>query len=61
MMVHHSDGVWVLDVAEKHVALGIAHKTDIRVFLFPLLAQGIFNQPMTCKLIDQQMLKSTLQ
>jgi len=32
MMVHHSDGVWVLDVAEKHVALGIAHKTDIRVF-----------------------------
>jgi len=31
MMVHHSDGMWVLDVVEKHVALGIACKTDIRV------------------------------
>jgi len=32
MMVHHSDGMWVLDVAEKHVALVIACKMDIRVF-----------------------------
>jgi len=29
------DGMWVLDVVEKHVTLVIAHKTDIRFFTCP--------------------------
>jgi len=33
-MTHQMMVVWVLDVAEKHMALVIAHKPDIRVFKY---------------------------
>jgi len=39
------DGVWVLDVAVQHLALGIACKTDIRfLILMNLWSQQVFMQ-----------------
>ncbi len=43
-MIHQMMVVWVLDVAEKHLALVIAHKTDISFFCIPGSISKISNK-----------------